>query len=358
MEYFYIQSKTVKLVSGLRFRYFDLNYVSGREKKKTISKRNHCHWPFPSPPHHRISRQTAHTNSSTEGNIWYFREKHTDQIKSLRNQFTKVLGRQGYSRIYKNLVSKCLILNEHQRKSGPNSVNSFENTCKWWLLSVLSEERAPLACQKKHNLSTGGKDNNVNTSASIKQSSLNPGKAAGNSQVKYFGSSVEQTHDVITVSLSTAGVDGQWLAAVTAWEPTASSGRVQQEPAMALPGQNEGPALAQQPKCSLETQPCRSRAPKLGCPQHAEIWVAAQTPVLCNSHHQTPQQNSMCASDFNLSAFHSSGEQKSLGEMELLLPRKSRLGTDRPWRGIRDVKQECVSIWPGITLILYCSFWT
>lgn len=198
MEYFYIQSKTVKLVSGLRFRYFDLNYVSGREKKKTISKRNHCHWPFPSPPHHRISRQTAHTNSSTEGNIWYFREKHTDQIKSLRNQFTKVLGRQGYSRIYKNLVSKCLILNEHQRKSGPNSVNSFENTCKWWLLSVLSEERAPLACQKKPNLSTGGKDNNVNTSASIKQSSLNPGKAAGNSQVKYFGSSVEQTHDVIT----------------------------------------------------------------------------------------------------------------------------------------------------------------
>jgi len=32
MEYFYIQSKTVKLVSGLRFRYFDLNYV-GEEKQ-------------------------------------------------------------------------------------------------------------------------------------------------------------------------------------------------------------------------------------------------------------------------------------------------------------------------------------
>lgn len=34
MEYFYIQSKTVKLVSGLRFRYFDLNYVEEKKKKK------------------------------------------------------------------------------------------------------------------------------------------------------------------------------------------------------------------------------------------------------------------------------------------------------------------------------------
>lgn len=48
----------------------------------------------------------------------FFREKHKDQIKSLRNQFTKVLGSKGGSRIYKNLVSKCLILNEQQRKSG------------------------------------------------------------------------------------------------------------------------------------------------------------------------------------------------------------------------------------------------
>lgn len=35
MEYFYIQSKTVKLVSGLRFRYFDLNYVEEKKKKKS-----------------------------------------------------------------------------------------------------------------------------------------------------------------------------------------------------------------------------------------------------------------------------------------------------------------------------------
>lgn len=38
MEYFYIQSKTVKLVSGLRFRYFDLNYVEEKKKKKQSAR--------------------------------------------------------------------------------------------------------------------------------------------------------------------------------------------------------------------------------------------------------------------------------------------------------------------------------
>lgn len=38
MEYFYIQSKTVKLVSGLRFRYFDLNYVEEKKKKNQQEK--------------------------------------------------------------------------------------------------------------------------------------------------------------------------------------------------------------------------------------------------------------------------------------------------------------------------------
>lgn len=45
--------------------------------------------------------------------------------------------------------------------------------------------------RKKQDLSTGRKDNDVNTSASVKQSSLSPGKGVGNSQVKYFRSFVE-----------------------------------------------------------------------------------------------------------------------------------------------------------------------
>lgn len=40
MEYFYIQSKTVKLVSGLRFRYFDLNYVEEKKKKKNQQEKS------------------------------------------------------------------------------------------------------------------------------------------------------------------------------------------------------------------------------------------------------------------------------------------------------------------------------
>lgn len=55
---------------------------------------------------------------------------------------------------------------------------------------ALDEKRGPLAHQKKHDLSTGGKDSDVNTSAHAKQSILNPGKGAENSQVKYSGSSV------------------------------------------------------------------------------------------------------------------------------------------------------------------------
>lgn len=58
-------------------------------------------------------------------------------------------------------------------------------------VSALDEERGSLACKKKHDLPTGGKDNVVNTNANIKQSSLNPGKRVGKSHVKYFGSFVE-----------------------------------------------------------------------------------------------------------------------------------------------------------------------
>lgn len=44
---------------------------------------------------------------------------------------------------------------------------------------ALDEEQGPLTCKKKHDLPTGGKDNDVNTSVDVKQSSLKPRKGSG-----------------------------------------------------------------------------------------------------------------------------------------------------------------------------------
>lgn len=233
----------------------------------------------------------------------------------------------------------------------------------------------PLACQKKHDLSTGGKDSHVNTGAHVKQSSLNPGNGVGNTRLNIW--------EVLLNKLCDSNEPHHgWEQTMAHSSPSPGSpqpglGGPREHPAMALPGQNEEHGCqfwhrsqkvpwrykTGRPELQGTFRVVKTKTSRSGCPQQAEIWVAAQIPLTFNSHQQMPQQNSVCTSDFVCFPFlrRTKGKCCNLenhGEMELLLPRKSRLGTGRSWSGIREAKQECGSILLGITVILYCSFWT
>lgn len=250
----------------------------------------------------------------------------------------------------------------------PSSLNSFENTYEWWLVPMLSM-RNGVHWHVRKNMTYPL----VGRIAMLIQV-LMQNKVAWTQEREQETARLnilEVLWDKLIMgqrwASSALGVEGQWLTAVTPLSPhTALPGGLQGGASHVSTG--TGAKLSWRyntggPELQVAFRVMEAKTSRLDCPQQTEIWVAAQTALPFDSCQQMPQQNSACACDFNPSAFHSSLERKccnpeSLGEMELLLPRKSRLGTDRPQSGIRDAKQEFVSVLPGITVILYCSFWT